>query len=60
MDMVTDHTLRKSGFVVVKATTLALVVLSIHLQWVVLLETCLFFVKLWFYCCVVGYGAEET
>jgi len=41
-DMVTYHTWRKLGCVVVKATTLALVALSIHLRWAVLFLTCLF------------------
>jgi len=41
-DVVTYHTWRKLGCVVVKATNLALVALSIHLRWVVLFLTCLF------------------
>ena len=41
-DMVTYHTWRKLGCVVVKATTLSLVALSIHLRWVVLFPPLLF------------------
>lgn len=40
--MVKCHTWRQLDCVVVKATPLALVALSIHLRWVVLFPTCLF------------------